>query len=179
MPIYSLILINYWKKVKTPLKRERMLTLITNREYLITAKKLWRCNVCNDLHYGERAPLFCPTCGAKRPFVQIDHNESLKVINDRGGENLTIEEVVKIWKTFGDPNEEFKLVEDTEMVNGLAQGVIENQKNHGLKYCPCRIISGDPTEDLKLICPCNFQIQTRYKEQGECWCGLFVRRNKK
>ena len=33
-------------------------------------------------------------------------------------------------------------------------------------------------EDLKLVCPCNFRIHETYKDKidGECWCGLFIRR---
>ena len=33
-------------------------------------------------------------------------------------------------------------------------------------------------EDLKIVCPCNFLVHETYKgkEDGECWCGLFIRR---
>jgi ferredoxin-thioredoxin reductase catalytic subunit len=58
------------------------------------------------------------------------------------------------------------------------EGIFNNDKNHGMKYCPCRLITKDFEEDLKLVCPCNFQIHETYKdkEDGECWCGLFIRR---
>jgi ferredoxin-thioredoxin reductase catalytic subunit len=47
-----------------------------------------------------------------------------------------------------------------------------------LKYCPCRLTTKDFEEGLKLVCPCNFLIHETYqdKKDGECWCGLFVRR---
>ena len=58
----------------------------------------------------------------------------------------------------------------------LAQGVLENMASKGLKFCPCRITVGDPIADVKLVCPCNFKVQQVYREDGACWCGLFVRR---
>jgi ferredoxin-thioredoxin reductase catalytic subunit len=47
-----------------------------------------------------------------------------------------------------------------------------------MKYCPCRLITKNFEEDLKLVCPCNFRIHDTYKDKddGECWCGLFIRR---
>ena len=47
-------------------------------------KKLWRCNVCNDIHYGIKGPDVCPTCGARNAFALIDYPEAMKVIIDRG-----------------------------------------------------------------------------------------------
>jgi rubrerythrin len=40
------------------------------------AKKLFRCNVCNDIHYGMAGPEICPTCGAKNAYVEIDEAEA-------------------------------------------------------------------------------------------------------
>jgi len=60
----------------------------------------------------------------------------------------------------------------------LLEGLFENERNHGLKYCPCRLTTKKFKEDLKLICPCNFRSHETYRnrEDRECWCGLFVRR---
>lgn len=71
---------------------------------------------------------------------------------------------------------EFQVNPDRKKVNLLLEGIFNNEKNHGLKYCPCRLITKDFEEDLKLVCPCNFLIHDTYKEKGECWCGLFKRR---
>lgn len=46
-------------------------------------KKYWRCNICNDLHYGVLAPEKCPTCGAPR-----DKHEEIE--KDKFNELLTI-----------------------------------------------------------------------------------------
>lgn len=138
-------------------------------------KKLWRCNVCNDIHYGIKGPEICPTCHARNAFVLIDNDETMRVIGDRGGRIDTVEDLIKAWEHFTE-GKEFKLVDDRDVVETLAKGELENMRNKGLKYCPCRITTGDFEKDQKLICPCNFFIQKTWKEYGECWCGLFVRR---
>jgi len=145
------------------------------KEYPIDEKRLWRCHVCNDIHYGKSPPLVCPTCAARQAFVLSDRNEALKLIGGRGGSLEKRGDVVDAWQKFGDEGVEYDLVDDEEMYLGLAEGVLENQENHGLKYCPCRLSEGDPKKDLKLICPCHFERQQIYQEKGECWCGLFVK----
>lgn len=145
---------------------------------MIRVKKLWRCNVCLDIHFGLKPPEICPTCLAKNAYVLIDNQEALTVIDKYGSSLTNPEQVMEAWKSFAQISDEFMLTEDKEMVETLAQGVCENSKNHGLKYCPCRITTGDFEADCKLICPCNFKIQQSYKQQGECWCGLFVKRVK-
>jgi ferredoxin-thioredoxin reductase catalytic chain len=142
----------------------------------MAVKKLWRCNVCNDIHYGIKGPTICPTCGAKNAFTLIDYPEAKKVIIDRGDRLDQVDQLLAVWEKFAE-GKTFKLNPDIEFVKTLARGELENQKNHGLKYCPCRITTGDLEEDLNLICPCNFFIQPVYRESGECWCGLFVKRD--
>jgi ferredoxin-thioredoxin reductase catalytic subunit len=142
-------------------------------------KRLWRCHICNDLHYGAAPPVICPTCGAQRAFVLTDRDEFLKITGDRGGALDTTKSIIDAWEKFSKISSEYQIVDDSEMVNGLAEGVFLNQKDHGLRYCPCRLTQGNFIEDLKLICPCNFQVQQTYADQGECWCGLFVKREAK
>ncbi len=72
---------------------------------------------------------------------------------------------------------EFTLHPDAERVSTLVHGVVENEKNYGLKYCPCRIRTKDWERDLLLVCPCNFFAQKTWAEKGECWCSLFVKRS--
>ena len=43
-------------------------------------KIFFRCNVCNDIHYGIAGPEICPTCQAKNAYVEIDKEEAKKVI---------------------------------------------------------------------------------------------------
>lgn len=139
-------------------------------------KKFWRCFVCNDIHYGLRPPEICPTCMAKNAYVEISSDEAEKICRvtksslDREGFRQAIEQ-------FTEKNE-FQVNPDKEKVTMLLDGIFSNEQNQGLKYCPCRLITKDFEEDLKLVCPCNFLIHDTYKAIGECWCGLFVRRKK-
>jgi ferredoxin-thioredoxin reductase catalytic subunit len=139
-------------------------------------KKYWRCFVCNDIHYGVNPPEICPTCKAKNAFVEISSAESQKITGGREV-GFNKEKFLEAIKKFTEKNE-FQLNSDKEKVDMLLDGVVHNEKNHGLKYCPCRLITKDFQEDLALICPCNFLIHDTYREKGECWCGLFARRKK-
>jgi rubrerythrin len=42
-------------------------------------KKYFRCNICNDVHYGNAGPEVCPTCQNKNAYVEIDKEEAKKV----------------------------------------------------------------------------------------------------
>lgn len=139
-------------------------------------KKFWRCFICNDLHYGVRPPEICPTCMAKNAYVEISSEEAQKI------SGITRIEVTKVKfleaiEEFAEHNE-FEVNPDKEKVQMLIDGMFNNEQNHGLKYCPCRLITKNFEEDLKLVCPCNFLIHETYKNKkdGECWCGLFIRR---
>ena len=89
-----------------------------------------------------------------------------------------IESQIKIWQEWVSRQPEdakFSLNTNKETVRLLAQGVLNNEKNKGLKFCPCRMISKDRETDKKLVCPCNFKSQKTWREKGECWCSLFVK----
>ncbi len=141
-------------------------------------KKFWRCFVCNDIHYGVKPPEICPTCMAKDAYVEISSEEAQKVSSVTKTKIEKKKFLLAIEK-FTEKNE-FRVNPDKKKVKMLIEGVINNEQNHGLKYCPCRLITKDFVEDLKLVCPCNFLIHETYKNKkdGECWCGLFVRRKK-
>jgi ferredoxin-thioredoxin reductase catalytic subunit len=137
-------------------------------------KKYWRCFVCNDLHYGLKPPEICPSCKAKNAFVEISWDESQKTFSATRIE-FNKEKFLEAIEKLSEKNE-FQVNPDKEKVKMLLDGLFHNEKSHGLKYCPCRLITKDFKEDLLLVCPCNFLIHDTYKEKGECWCGLFVRR---
>ncbi|MBW2991451.1 ferredoxin-thioredoxin reductase [Candidatus Woesearchaeota archaeon] len=88
------------------------------------------------------------------------------------------DEVIRIWEKFAEKND-FMLNPDKKHVDALADGVLMNEKNHGLKFCPCRIRNGTKERDLELLCPCNFKAHETWNKQGKCWCGLFVKRETK
>lgn len=142
-------------------------------------KKLWRCHVCNDIHLGNKPPEVCPTCGARHAFVLSDLNEAMEII---GKEHQVIDaqqNVMTSWRQFSDQSPTIRLTDKADELELLAKGVLENLASKGQRYCPCRITTGDRQKDLGLICPCNFLKQPVYKETGECWCGLFVKRDEK
>ena len=85
------------------------------------------------------------------------------------------EEIKKVWERFTEKND-FKLNPDENHVDLVVDGVLKNEENHGLKLCPCRLRDGTKKRDLELLCPCNFEIQNTWKEKGQCWCGLFVKK---
>ncbi len=140
-------------------------------------KRYWRCNVCNDVHYGIAPPEFCPTCQALNAYVEITAEEARKFLG--GGPDVTFApaDFRQAIERFSTGNE-FMVNPDAGKVETLLLGIYENEKNHGFKYCPCRLRTKDWEEDLKLVCPCNFKIHETYRglPNGECWCGLFVRR---
>jgi ferredoxin-thioredoxin reductase catalytic subunit len=140
-------------------------------------KKYWRCHVCNDIHYGIKPPEICPTCSVKNAYVEISSAEAKKMQSVET--EMYRDHFRQAIEEFAEKNE-FKVNPNTEKVNMLIEGVFSCDENHGMKYCPCRLIAKDFEEDLKLVCPCNFLIHETYKdkEDGECWCGLFVRRRK-
>ncbi len=140
-------------------------------------KRYWRCYVCNDIHYGVAPPELCPTCKVLHAYVEITAEEARKLIGGGPDTAMATEDFRAVIERFTVGNE-FEVNPDADKVNLLLTGIFENEKNHGFKFCPCRLRTKDWEEDLKLICPCNFPIHETYKgiKDGECWCGLFVRR---
>jgi ferredoxin-thioredoxin reductase catalytic subunit len=142
----------------------------------LKGKNVWKCPGCGDLHLGAKPLLLCPSCGNKSKYVATGAKEAKAQIEGVDYALATSEEMLKVWDDFVQRNGKIKVWEDQESVKQLSLGVLENDKNKGLKYCPCRVTTGDPEKDMKLICPCNFLAQQTWKEYGECWCGLFVKR---
>lgn len=139
-------------------------------------KKYWRCHVCNDIHYGIAPPGICPTCQQANAYVEVSSKEAQKVMSVDQTE-VTKKDFMRAIEEFAGQNE-FQVNPDKERVETLLEGIFNCEENHGLKYCPCRLIEKDFEKDLKLVCPCNFLIHDTYKdkEDGECWCGLFIKR---
>lgn len=86
------------------------------------------------------------------------------------------ERLRKIWEDFC-KDKPFKLNPDKKHVDQIIEGVLQNEKKDGLKLCPCRIHNGEFEEKAKLICPCNFFSHKTWYERGDCWCGLFVKKD--
>lgn len=85
------------------------------------------------------------------------------------------EELIKAWEAFANANNHFQLNPDAAHVQGVAEGCLANKEQHGLPLCPCRLRDGSRKRDMELICPCDFESQDTWKNEGRCWCGLFVK----
>ncbi|UCB53293.1 MAG: ferredoxin:glutaredoxin reductase, partial [Candidatus Zixiibacteriota bacterium] len=55
----------------------------------------------------------------------------------------------------------------------LLKGILVNQKRYGYWACPCRLASGEKSEDLDIICPCDYR-DADVDEHGACYCALYV-----
>ena len=88
---------------------------------------------------------------------------------------MTKEEIRNSWQKFTEKND-FILNPNNDHVDKIIDGVLALEQKYGLKLCPCRLRDGTRKRDLELICPCNFKIQETWKNKGECWCGLFIKR---
>lgn len=88
---------------------------------------------------------------------------------------MDIKSLIKILENFCE-NNDFQLNPDKNHTKLVLKGVLENESKKGLKFCPCRLQTGDFTKDVSLLCPCNFKSQNTWQEKGQCWCGLFVKK---
>ncbi len=84
-----------------------------------------------------------------------------------------MEEIIKNYHEYAEKNG-FKLNPNREVVERLVKGMLENEKKHGARYCPCRRITGNPEEDKPKICPCQWH-REEIERDGHCLCGLFVK----
>ena len=67
----------------------------------------------------------------------------------------------------------YHLHPDVEFTKGLLRGILINERRYGYGACPCRLASGDKSEDLDIICPCDYRDQD-LNEYAQCYCALYV-----
>jgi ferredoxin-thioredoxin reductase catalytic chain len=46
---------------------------------------------------------------------------------------------------------------DVEFTKSLVRGLLVNQSRYGYWACPCRLADGTRSEDLDIICPCDYR----------------------
>jgi len=68
----------------------------------------------------------------------------------------------------------YKFNTETEFVDEILESELVVLERDGDVYCPCRIRTGDPKEDLKIICPCIPFYRDQFAAMRKCWCGLFI-----
>jgi ferredoxin-thioredoxin reductase catalytic subunit len=62
----------------------------------------------------------------------------------------------------------YHLNPDVEMTQELVKGIIINDKRYGYWNCPCRLATGNNTDDLDIICPCDYR-DADVMEFGTCY----------
>jgi ferredoxin-thioredoxin reductase catalytic chain len=67
----------------------------------------------------------------------------------------------------------YHLNPDKEFTRGLVEGLIVNERRYGYWGCPCRLASGKKSEDLDIICPCDYR-DADLAQYGACFCALYV-----
>ena len=90
--------------------------------------------------------------------------------------NKVMEKVNEIIKNYQEHAEKngFRLNPDRKVVERLVMGLLANEKKYGVKYCPCRRITGNPEEDRGKICPCHWH-KEEIEKDDHCCCSLFVK----
>lgn len=68
----------------------------------------------------------------------------------------------------------YKFNTETEFVDEVLESELEILERDGDVYCPCRVRTGDPKEDLKIVCPCIPFYRDEFAGIRKCWCGLFI-----
>lgn len=64
---------------------------------------------------------------------------------------------------------------DTEFVELTLAAIVGIIDETGDAYCPCRVRTGDPKEDARIVCPCIPFHLDQFAAIRRCWCGLFIR----
>ncbi len=69
----------------------------------------------------------------------------------------------------------FILNPNSKTVKTIVKGLIENEKEFGELYCPCRRVTGNKKKDKRIICPCVYH-KKEIRKFGHCTCELFFKK---
>lgn len=67
----------------------------------------------------------------------------------------------------------YNLNPDTDFTKELIQSLLINSKRYGYPACPCRLATGEKTQDLDIICPCDYR-DADLNDYSTCYCSLYV-----
>lgn len=88
-------------------------------------------------------------------------------------EGTTIDDLKRYMEPFA-ASLGYKFNTEAEFVDEVLTSEIGLLDSSGDVYCPCRIRTGDPKEDIKIICPCINFYRDQFAAIRKCWCGLFI-----
>lgn len=90
------------------------------------------------------------------------------------GPGTTIEDLKEYMGPFAE-RLGYKFNTETEFVDEVLESELVVLDRDGDVYCPCRVRTGDPKEDLRIVCPCIPFYRDKFAAMQKCWCGLFIR----
>ena len=99
-----------------------------------------------------------------------DRPQSIRKMFEPG---TTIEDLKSFMTPFVD-RLGYKFNTEEEFVDDVLASELEILEATGDIYCPCRVRSGDPKEDYKIVCPCIPFFRDEFAGLKKCWCGLFI-----
>lgn len=67
----------------------------------------------------------------------------------------------------------YHLNPDKDFTKDLVRSLLINESRYGYQACPCRLSAGVKSEDLDIICPCDYRDQD-LDDYGTCYCGLYI-----
>jgi len=67
----------------------------------------------------------------------------------------------------------YRLNPNEETVDATLYGLVMRKAKFGKYYCPCKVLTGDPAQDKRLICPCADH-REEIERDGICTCRLLV-----
>ncbi|MFB3924867.1 MAG: ferredoxin-thioredoxin reductase catalytic domain-containing protein [Syntrophales bacterium] len=91
------------------------------------------------------------------------------------GKNWTEEDVDRLYSKLKREAEAagYYLNPDEAFTKDLVRGLLTNEARYGYQACPCRLASGIRSEDLDIICPCDYRDQD-LTDYNTCYCALYV-----
>lgn len=93
-------------------------------------------------------------------------------IKEKIGVRTEVDELYDMLKKVNEPKG-YYLNGDKEKVFELIRSLVINKKRYGYMSCPCRLASGNRSNDQDIICPCVYR-QPDVEEFGSCFCSLYV-----
>jgi ferredoxin-thioredoxin reductase catalytic chain len=87
------------------------------------------------------------------------------------------EELYQNYKTWAEEyarSQGWKINPKEKDLDIILKGLVRNTLRFGVRYCPCRVRSGDFEKDRGIICPCIYH-RGEVENDGHCKCVLFLR----
>ena len=119
----------------------------------------------------------CGACVEICPIKAIQSGTELKPENkSQEADEISekqIDSTLEEYKEYAE-KKGYSLNTNKKTVRRIVKGLLKNEMKYGMRYCPCRFVSGDKEADKKNICPCIYH-EEEIKTQGCCYCKLLCK----